>query len=104
MQINHTRPACEPDASIAGVVESGGGRYDYCVWRVGGQWYAAFPDYHASSPIGSTTDHRPDYIAEKMRVSIADARVMAAIINQAIAADRPSGGSLAGFLEAVFNG
>lgn len=73
------------DANLSvytGVVEPGnGGSYTYTVWRIAsGQWFAAFPDYHASSRIGSGIN-RPDYVQEKMRCSFPDAEAMADIIN-----------------------
>lgn len=72
----------EPDFALAGVEEPGnGGRYAFIVWRDDGQWYAAFPDYHAASAIGAG-HNRPDYIQEKMRCSRPDAEVMADIINR----------------------
>lgn len=76
-------PSIQPDEMHAGVVEVDGSRYEYCVWRVGGQWYAAFPDYHAASKIGSGT-HHASYVQEKMRVSTPDARAMCGIINACI--------------------
>lgn len=62
------------------VVPGNGSRYDYCVWQDSqGEWFAAFPEFHAASRVG-TVNHWT-YIAEKMRASKPDAEVMAAIIN-----------------------
>jgi hypothetical protein len=73
-----------PHEVRCGVREPGnGGRYEYLVWRVGDQWFAAFPDYHAASRIGSGK-HYPDYVQEKMRVSYPDAVEMTKIINDAL--------------------
>lgn len=97
------------DASFAGVVEPGnGGRYEYLVWRVDDQWYAAFPDYHASSKIGAHR-HTADYVQEKMRVSTPDAQVMTDIINACIQRARDSqprrgAPSISDFLDQVSNG
>lgn len=92
------------DATFTGVVEPGnGGRYEYMIWRTDGQWYAAFPDYHAASKIGSGSN-RADYIQEKMRVSLPDARVMTDIINDCISRASKPAPSLGDFLSQVRNG
>lgn len=60
-------------------IPGNGSRYDYCVWTDQGEWFAAFPEFHAASRIG--TGNYWTYIAEKMRVSEPDAKEMARIIN-----------------------
>jgi hypothetical protein len=97
------------DVSFTGVVEPGNGaRYEYLVWRTESQWYAAFPDYHACSKIGTGT-HRVDYVQEKMRVSTPDAEVMTTIINECqrqVRDSQPRQGapSIGDFLEQMRNG
>jgi hypothetical protein len=95
-----------PDKAYAGVLEPGNGsRYEYIVWRVGSQWFAAFPDFGRASRIGAGTN-RPDYIREKFHCSNPDAEVMAAIINrcQHLAADHRTTPSMEDFLHQVVNG
>lgn len=116
MQVTHVRPVCEPDVTIAGKVEANGGAYEFCVWRVGGQWFAAFPDYGRASRVASTADHRPDYVGDKFKVSRPDAEVMTEIINQCIGThakaqaladsirDQFTAPSLGDFLDQVRNG
>jgi hypothetical protein len=78
----------QPDASFVGVDEPGnGGRYEYMVWRVGAQWFAAFPDYGRASRIGSG-HHHVSYVAEKFHATNPDAEVMTDIINRCIEAGR----------------
>lgn len=79
-------PTHAAETAWCGVDEPGnGGRYAYIVWKDDDQWYAAFPDYHAASAIGSGHNNT-DYIQEKMRCSRPDAEVMADIINRCQAA------------------
>lgn len=74
--------AYRPDEVHVGVEEPGnGGRYEYIVWRVDNQWFAAFPDYGRASRIGSGK-HHVDYVAEKFHCSIPDAEAMTRIINR----------------------
>ena len=97
-----------PDASFSGVLEPGNGsRYEYIVWRVQGQWFAAFPDFGRASRVGSGRNN-PDYISEKFRCSMPDAKVMAAIINRCQGIDTPTdperAGSMSDFISQLVNG
>lgn len=92
-----------PDEVYAGVLEPGNGsRYEYMVWRVGNQWFAAFPDFGRASRIGSGRNSW-DYIADKFRCSMPDAKAMAAIINKCL--DVPeTQGTMEDFISQLVNG
>lgn len=80
MELSSTVPY-DPDARVwvGSYVPGNGSRYNYAVWHSNDEWYVAFPEFGKSARVG--TGNHWSYIAEKLRVSMPDAEVMAHIIN-----------------------